>query len=148
MNDGAVMSSGDPSRRVVLRVLHDVDDRGYCVHVQLEPLPDAPIDDVVWAAWQAARRRHPWIIGEDAAEQLKMAKTIALGQVNALMVAGGEVLLLVARHEDLRDERTVHRLREAIIDLRGYVSALHTDPAALALPAMPASSPTLHRRSA
>jgi hypothetical protein len=117
------MNESQPNgpRAAVLRVMHDVNRAGHVIRVGLEPVPGASTDDVVFAAWQAARRRHPWIVGGKAAEQLEAVKRIALVQVSHLMNAADEALLAVAGVE----HESFDRLRSAVIDLRGYLPALH-----------------------
>jgi hypothetical protein len=116
-----VIDHNDANRRAILRISHDVDDAGHVINVRLEPLAAAALDDVIWATWQAAHRCHPWIIGEEANQKFEASREIALSQIGHLMTSADEVLLLMAGFEHV----AFHRLRDAIIDLRGYLPTLH-----------------------
>lgn len=96
----------DPNRRAVLRVLHDVDERGRIICVQLEPLPDAPHDDVAIAAYQAARRCHPWLVDDATAEREQKDRAAAvesdlLRAAGALVFGVDNALVPTHRHEEL-----------------------------------------------
>lgn len=131
--------------RAVLRVVHDVDVDGRVLRIDVEAIVPVTHKMIALAAWNAARRRHPWIVGDDAADKLEEAKQIALKQLNELLSSADEVLLVIqqaqpagaeneteefrdgyiAATEDLRGSPEIERLRDAAIDLRGYVPALH-----------------------
>lgn len=121
MNNDQAIIEDDVNRRAVLRINHDVDRAGHVIHVQLEPLLDVPMLDVVNAAWYKARRCHPWIIGDEASERLEAAKEIALSQINHLLEAAGEAVF----HARGIEHDAFRRLRDAAMDLRGYLPALH-----------------------
>lgn len=121
-----------PTGRAVLRVTHQVDAAGSIIDVQLEPLPDASREVVAAAAYHAARRSVSFVVGDHAAEQIRNARAIALKQIAELLDASDEMIFTVERDASALAGATM-RLRDAAMDLRGYLPALVSPASADAL---------------
>lgn len=113
--------------RTVLRIVHELDADGCVVGLYIEPLLGANTEDIAWAAWQSAQRRHPWIVGDAESSQIESQRSIAVNQVRNLLTTADELLLAIAATssiDELRNVETVEKLRAAAVDMRGYMSAL------------------------